>query len=49
MAGIPLTDLLDAGTIEQIVQRTRNGGAEIVKCLKTGSAYYAPSAAVAKW
>ena len=48
VAGLPLTDLLDAGTIEQIVTRTRNGGAEIVKHLKTGSAYYAPSAAVAE-
>jgi malate dehydrogenase len=48
VAGLPLTDLLDAGTIEQIVARTRNGGAEIVKYLKTGSAYYAPSAAVAE-
>ncbi|MFY9728824.1 MAG: malate dehydrogenase [Bryobacteraceae bacterium] len=48
VAGLPLTDLLDAGTIEQIVARTRNGGAEIVKHLKSGSAYYAPSAAVAE-
>jgi malate dehydrogenase len=46
VAGIPITDLLDAATIEQIVDRTRNGGAEIVKYLKTGSAYYAPSSAV---
>ena len=46
VAGIPLTDLLDQGTIHQIVDRTRNGGAEIVKYLKTGSAYYAPSSAV---
>ncbi|HEX8986157.1 MAG TPA: malate dehydrogenase, partial [Bryobacteraceae bacterium] len=43
--GIPLTELLDAATIEKLVDRTRNGGAEIVKFLKTGSAYYAPSAA----
>ena len=48
VAGMPLTDLMDAGTIEQIVTRTRNGGAEIVKYLKSGSAYYAPSAAVAE-
>jgi malate dehydrogenase len=48
VAGIPLTDLMDAGTIEKIVTRTRNGGAEIVKYLKSGSAYYAPSAAVAE-
>ena len=44
VAGIPLTDLLDAETIARLVQRTRDGGAEIVKYLKTGSAYYAPSA-----
>jgi len=46
VAGIPLTDLLDSATIERLVQRARDGGAEIVKYLKTGSAYYAPSAAV---
>jgi malate dehydrogenase len=46
VGGIPITDLLDEATIEQIVTRTRNGGAEIVKYLKTGSAYYAPGAAV---
>ena len=45
VSGIPLTELLDAATIEKLVDRTRNGGAEIVKYLKTGSAYYAPSAA----
>src|ERR1700676_629375 len=45
VAGIPITDLMDAATIERLVQRTRDGGAEIVKHLKTGSAYYAPSAA----
>jgi malate dehydrogenase len=45
VSGIPLTELLDAGTIARLVDRTRNGGAEIVKHLKTGSAYYAPSAA----
>jgi malate dehydrogenase len=45
VAGIPLTELLDAAAIERIVQRTRDGGAEIVKHLKTGSAFYAPSAA----
>jgi malate dehydrogenase len=46
VSGIPLTELLDAATIARLVDRTRNGGAEIVKLLKTGSAYYAPSAAV---
>jgi malate dehydrogenase len=45
VAGIPISELMDKATIERIVQRTRDGGAEIVKHLKTGSAYYAPSAA----
>src|SRR6202041_3370966 len=45
VAGIPITELMDAATIERLVQRTRDGGAEIVKHLKTGRAYYAPSAA----
>ncbi len=45
VAGIPITELMDAETIARLVQRTRDGGAEIVKYLKTGSAYYAPSAA----
>lgn len=46
VAGIPLPDLLPKEKIDQLVDRTRNGGAEIVNLLKTGSAYYAPSAAV---
>jgi len=46
VAGIPVTQLLDQATLDKIVDRTRNGGAEIVAFLKTGSAYYAPSAAV---
>lgn len=46
VAGIPITELLDTATIERLVQRTRDGGAEIVNYLKTGSAYYAPAAAV---
>jgi len=45
VSGIPVTQLLDAATLAAIVDRTRNGGAEIVAHLKTGSAYYAPSAA----
>lgn len=45
VSGIPLTELLDQAKLDAIVERTRNGGAEIVKYLKTGSAYYAPSAA----
>src|SRR5690349_9246501 len=46
VAGIPLPELMDKATLDRLVQRTRDGGAEIVKYLKTGSAYYAPSAAV---
>jgi malate dehydrogenase len=45
--GRPLTEVADAGTIERLVQRTRDGGAEIVALLKAGSAYYAPSSAAA--
>ena len=45
VAGIPITELIAPDRLEQLVQRTRDGGAEIVKYLKTGSAYYAPSAA----
>jgi len=45
VSGIPLSDLLPKDTIDALVTRARNGGAEIVKYLKTGSAYYAPSAA----
>jgi malate dehydrogenase len=48
VAGIPITELMDKATVDRLVQRTRDGGAEIVKYLKTGSAYYAPSAAVAE-
>jgi len=46
--GKPLTELLPADKIEELVVRTRNGGAEVVALLKTGSAYYAPSAAAAR-
>jgi malate dehydrogenase len=45
VAGIPITELMPADRIEAIVDRTRNGGAEIVSLLKTGSAYYAPASA----
>ena len=45
VSGIPVTQLLDRAKLDAIVDRTRTGGAEIVKYLKTGSAYYAPSAA----
>ena len=44
VSGIPITQLMDKAKLDAIVDRTRNGGAEIVKHLKTGSAYYAPSA-----
>ncbi len=45
VAGIPITELIEPKRLEELIQRTRDGGAEIVKHLKTGSAYYAPSAA----
>ena len=45
VAGIPITELMPKDRIEAIVERTRNGGAEIVALLKTGSAYYAPASA----
>src|SRR3984885_14356425 len=45
VAGIPITELIEKTRLEALVQRTRDGGAEIVKYLKTGAAYYAPSAA----
>jgi malate dehydrogenase len=47
-AGIPVTELIAPERLAEIVQRTRDGGAEIVKLLKTGSAFYAPSAAIAE-
>jgi len=46
--GKPLTDVLPADKVEELVTRTRNGGAEVVALLKTGSAYFAPSAAAAR-
>jgi len=48
VGGVPVTEMLSGEAIEKIVQRTRDGGAEIVKLLKTGSAFYAPSAAIAQ-
>src|SRR5437588_4754896 len=48
VSGIPVSQLLDKARLDKIVERTRNGGAEIVAFLKTGSAYYAPSAATAQ-
>ena len=46
VAGVPITELMTRETIEKLVKRTREGGAEIVSLLKTGSAYYAPASAV---
>ncbi|HEV3338708.1 MAG TPA: malate dehydrogenase, partial [Pirellulales bacterium] len=48
VGGIPITRLLDKKRLDEIIDRARNGGAEIVGLLKTGSAYYAPAAAVAQ-
>ena len=48
VAGIPVADLLPEARLAEIVRRTRDGGAEVVKLLKSGSAYYAPSAAVSE-
>ncbi len=45
ISGVALTELLDKDSIDALIERTKNGGAEIVKLLKTGSAYYAPAAA----
>ena len=43
--GVPITELMDAATIDRLIERTRNGGAEIVELMKTGSAYFAPASA----
>jgi malate dehydrogenase len=48
VGGVPITELLDAERLERLIQRTREGGAEVVALLKTGSAFYAPAAAVAQ-
>ncbi len=48
VGGLPITELLPPEAIERLVERTRQGGAEIVKLLKAGSAYYAPGASAAK-
>ena len=48
VAGIPITELMSEETISQLSERTRNGGGEIVNLLKTGSAFYAPGAAIAQ-
>ena len=49
VGGIPVANLIAPERLEQIIQRTRDGGAEIVSLLKTGSAYYAPAAATRRW
>ena len=46
VAGTPITDLIEKDRLEEIVQRARDGGAEIIGHLKTGSAFYAPSASI---
>jgi malate dehydrogenase len=48
VCGIPITELMPKDRVDALVQRTRDGGAEIVKFLKTGSAYYAPAASTVK-
>ena len=48
VGGVPISELIKANRLEEVVQRTRDGGAEIVALLKSGSAYYAPSAATAQ-
>ncbi|MDQ6824514.1 MAG: malate dehydrogenase [Candidatus Eremiobacteraeota bacterium] len=48
VAGVPITELMDAATVERLVKRTAGGGGEIVKFLKTGSAYYAPARSIAE-
>jgi len=48
VAGVPITELMDAATVERLVKRTAGGGGEIVKYLKTGSAYYAPARSIAE-
>jgi malate dehydrogenase len=48
VGGIPVTQLIEQKRLDEIITRTRNGGAEIVGLLKTGSAYYAPAAATAQ-
>jgi malate dehydrogenase len=48
VGGVPVSQKIDSMRLDEIVQRTRDGGAEVVKLLKAGSAYYAPAAAVAE-
>ena len=46
VCGVPVTELIEPARLEEIIERTRNGGAEIVGLLKTGSAFYAPASGV---
>ena len=48
VAGMPITELLPPNEVQQLIQRTRDGGAEVVKLLKSGSAFYAPASSVAE-
>ena len=48
VAGVPVTQLMERGRLDAIIERTRRGGEEIVRFLRTGSAFYAPSAAIAE-
>ncbi len=48
VAGVPITELMSSEQVQRIVDRTRNGGAEIIKLLGTGSAYYAPGESIAE-
>jgi malate dehydrogenase len=48
VSGFPINELLDKGKVEQLVDRTRKGGAEVINYLKTGSAFYAPAASTVK-
>jgi malate dehydrogenase len=48
VAGVPIKEMVSGERLDEIVQRTRDGGAEVVKLLRSGSAFYAPSAAVAE-
>lgn len=47
VAGVPITELMDSATIDRLVERTRNGGTEVMELMKTGSAYFAPASSIA--
>jgi malate dehydrogenase len=48
VSGVPITELLDTATIDRLIERTRNGGAEIVELMQTGGAYYAPASSTCR-